>query len=262
MDKYKQNVRKKNPIIYILITLVISALTFCVGNFLDNNHLIKTINPVTILFGQTTVELTEYYNPKIEQNDTIILFDIKNVGDKKIDNLNILYSFCGLEQKKVNLNKLKLDLDEVQSFYINIPIKLNTTCSVITDKVKVDVYEDNERNCYLDFENKKSKVCEYCKINFEVYGNNKHIPSNTIWYPFLDVQIDASAMMRYFYALYSLGISWKDGYKSECKVLSPTSSKTNLNLKEPLYTSFIDSKTMCLRGDDLEWCKQNYYTKT
>ena len=256
----KEKIKKRFPLVFLFLLLLWTISVFYFGNFLDESYIVKSTNIFNMLFGKTVVEITEYYNPQVDNEGSRIYFDITNIGDKDTENLQVLYSFCGLEQEKVELEKLKLRVDKSEKFSIFVPIRLNSNCSVFTDKVQADVYEDNKRNCYLDIENKFSNVCKYCKVVFEVYGNNNKIGDYTLWYPYLDAPTNVGKMARYLLVNYPMKLTWKDGHESVCKVLHENSGKTGLKKTEPIYTTLFDTSTMCLRGDDIEWCKDNYYT--
>ncbi len=257
----KESLKKKDPWIYLIILTILTISSFFAGNFFENSSFIQGINPFTQIFGATDVEITRHSNLIVKENSTEIFFDIKNNGDKEIKQPHIIYSFCGLGQEKVDLDKTRLDIGEKEDFSMEIPIKLNTGCSVSTKTVNMEVYESNQGKCYLDIKDQNSKVCKYCKVEFEVYGNDKIIRQINLSYPYLDEEINVGAMARYTFVKFPVQLTPKEGNKVSCEVLHPNSSKESLLKKESIGVTFYDIDTLCTRGDDIEWCKTNYYTK-
>jgi len=93
-----------------------------------------------------------------------------------------------------------------------------------------------------------------------IYLDGKEI-KRELWYPSLGDSISSGDFMRLLLVHYPLKISWKQGYSSECKVLIPGSSKKGLEKRESIGLGFFDIYTMCERGEEVAWCKENYYNK-
>jgi len=259
--KFEGYLKKQNPLIYIAIFLIILYLTFFGGAFLKNSNFVEGLNLFMILLGEKEVSIDYSPFPNVKENKTIIPFHVKNTGDKDISEIIILYSFCGLEEKKVMLEKKKLYKDEIIIFNLETQIVLNTSCQYYTDKIWADIYEDKDKNCYVDVpEDITENYCSFCKIRFSIYLDGE-LKKKEIWYPYLSDSINAGNFIRQSLVFYPLNISWKQGYSSECKVLVPTSQKTGLTKKESIGLGFFDTYTMCESGEDIEWCKENFYQK-
>jgi len=260
--KEKRKYLKKNkPILYILLLILILYVSFFGGAFLHDSSIVSKYNLFYSLFGQNKVEIDFKPFPNVYENGTSIPFYLKNVGDKNIESFYVIYSFCGLEESKATLNKNKLYRGDELNFELNVPIRLNTSCQYYTNKVWGDVYEDFEKNCYIDVpDDITENYCSFCKVKFSIFMDGKE-QKEELWYPYLGDNLNSGEYLRNLLVTYPLTINWVQNYSSECKVLVPNTSKEGLIKKSPIGLSFFDTYVMCSRGEDISWCKENYYDK-
>lgn len=260
-NKLKLKIKKKKPILYILFFLIVMYFSFFGGAFLHESKILQKFNIFPVWFGVNDVNIDPSFTPVVEKDSTIIPFNLKNIGDKDLKDLTVTYSFCGLPSEKADLSKNILYKEESLEFNLKTNILLNTSCQIYTDKVWADVYLDSKENCYLDIPESTTKdYCEFCKVEFDIYTNNQKIHKE-IWYPYLGDTFNTRDYATFVFTRYPLTITWIEGNKSVCKVLVPESPKGGLIKKEAIAFTFFDSWTMCQRGDDVEWCKENYYNK-
>ena len=259
--KLKPNLKQKRPFFYIIVILLIMYISFFGGAFLHESKLVQKFNIFPIWFGVNDVSLDPSFNPVTENNLTIIPFSIKNIGDKDIKEMAVTYTFCGLPSKKAELEKNTLYKEESFGFNLKTDILLNTSCQIFTDKVWADVYLDSEKNCYLDIpESITNNYCQFCKVQFDIFADGSKIHKE-LWYPYLGDSFYTSGYIRNVLTRMNLTLTWTEGYNSTCRVLVPWSAKTGLIKKDKIALTFFDTWTMCERGDDVEWCKENYYHK-
>ena len=257
----KEEIKKKYPLFYIGLALIILYISFFGGAFLNDSKAVERFNIFNKWFGQEKVEIDFAPFPTVELNKTIIPVYIKNVGDKDIKELDIYYSFCGLDEQKAILGENKLYRAEKISFAIETPLVLNTSCQAYTNEIWADIYEDTVKNCYLDVpDDITENYCSFCKVKFSLLLDKKE-QNEERWYPYLGDKINSGEFMRFVLVDYPINITWVQNYSSQCKVLVPNTSKTRLIKKEKIGLGFFDTYTMCERGEDVDWCKDYYYKK-
>jgi len=261
-SKIKARLKKNMPALYTVLAIILIYISFFGGAFLHESKLIQKFNIFPVWFGITDVSVDPSFSPVVKDNATIIPFSIKNVGDKDINNLAVTYTFCGLPPKKASLQKNTLYKDEPSGFNLETDILLNTSCQIYTDKVWSDVYLDSKNNCYLDVpQSITNNYCEFCKVQFDIFADGKSIHKE-LWYPYLGDSFDTTGYIINVLTQNNLTINWAEGYNSTCRVLVPGSAKIGLIKKDKIALTFFDAWTMCERGDDVQWCKENYYNKS
>ena len=257
----KTKTKKNHPLLFIILLISFTYIAFFGGAFLHESKVIQKFNIFFILFGEKKVEIDFQPYPVISENDTEIPFYIRNIGDRNIGKVSMTYTFCGLDETKVKLDRNKLYKEDQIQFSIKTPLLLNTSCQAYTNKLQVNVYEDQLKNCYLDVPDDITKgYCSFCKVKFNIFLDGKE-QNEELWYPYLGDDINSGELLRNVLVNYPLEITWAENYSSQCKVLVPNTNKQGLIKKSPIWIWSIDTYIMCERGDDVEWCKENYYKK-
>ena len=74
--------------------------------------------------------------------------------------------------------------------------------------------------------------------------------------------MNVASAVRWVLQEYPLSIGFKDREgQFECEYTTPDIKKEGLEKMENIYVTLFDTETMCLRGDDIEWCEKYSYTK-
>jgi len=264
-DEAEKIIKKKwgkKKIIFYAVLAIFYIISFFLGNFLSNSSFIKQINPFTQMLGSEAVEIDPTYLITTNGNKTEATFKIINSGDKDIENLFINYQFCDQEMKSVNLEERVFRVGEPPKYFKIDTGFLNTSCSPITPTAHLSFYFDSKENCYTKIQSPVSKVCGFCEIPFQVYGNGKMILNKTIGYPYTEINVSTISLVTKLIAMGSdltLNPRPETGHKpyklSSCYVIE---NETKYNITPfvggDIELTIFDTFTYCLQGTDPEWC--------
>ena len=255
----KQEFKEKHPYLYYGFLIFVLVVGLYWSNFVGNSSPIGKSNPFTLIFGQKSFLIREQYNIETGEFGSFLTLDLTNDGDKSLKNLTINYLACGEYVGEVELNKKEMYVGENQDFNINLPQKYDKNCSNKNPKTEVLVYENENDECFLWITESLREVCGNCEIEFEVYDGKKQIfaKEDSVIYSESNFkkEYDLKNLIELVLIKHPLTITWTQGYKSTCQIITDELELRDLNKKEPMYISiFNDYRDTCETYPDFEFC--------